>query len=92
MFIGSVVDGVMSTLNHPNCGDELVRSYLPTKCGDMLRAKGNSGDMVTKDKNRVNRRSEVSYNDKIWAQRLGKARHPHILKWRNVYAGGLKIR
>ena len=39
--------------------------YLPTSSGDGIRAKGNSGDMVTKEKNRNNRRNDVSYNDKI---------------------------
>ena len=36
---------------------------------------GNSGDMVIKVKNTDNRRNEVSHNDEIWAQRLGKARN-----------------
>ena len=39
--------------------------YLPTSTGDSIRAKGNSGDMVSKDNNSVNRRNEVSYNDEI---------------------------
>ena len=43
-------------------------SQLLTYCSDMIGAKGNSGDIVTKVENRDNRRSEVSYNDKIWAQ------------------------
>ena len=43
----------------------------------MIGAKGNSGDIVTKVKYRDNRRNEVSYNDKIWVQRIGKARHLH---------------
>ena len=73
--------------NHLNCGDVQVvkdlthfivcsfMSYLSTINSDVYGAKGNSGDMVIKDKNRDNRRSEVSYNDKIWVHRLGKARH-----------------
>ena len=60
-----------------NCGNDLDNSKLPTQCGDMLGAKGNSGDMVIKVLNWDNRRSEVSYKDKIWAQRLGNARQPH---------------
>ena len=52
-----------------------VTCYLPTHTGDSIRAKGNSGDMVIKDNTRDNRRSEVSHNDEIWAQRLGKARN-----------------
>ena len=52
-----------------------VRLQLPTYFGDKVRAKGNTGDMVIKVEDTDNRRSEVSYNDKIWVQRLGKARN-----------------
>ena len=52
-----------------------VRLQLPTYSGDRVRAKGNSGDMVIKVRTRDNRRSEVSYNDKIRVHRLGKARY-----------------
>ena len=61
-----------------------VKHQLPTKCGDIFGAKGNSGDMVIKVDCLDNRRSEVSHNDEICAQRLGKARHPHsmvITRW-----------
>ena len=34
--------------NLSNCGDDLDNSKLPTQRGDMLGAKGNSGDMVIK--------------------------------------------
>jgi hypothetical protein len=37
----------------------LVKLQLPTKSGDILGAKGNSGDMVTKIEDTGNRRSKV---------------------------------
>ena len=46
-------------------GTNPLSLYLPTYFSDKIRAKGNSGDMVIKVNNRDNRRSEVSYNDKI---------------------------
>ena len=61
----------------------LVRSQLPTQNGDTLGAKGNSGDVVIKVENTVNRRSEVSQYDEIWVHRLEKARHPYWKKFLN---------
>ena len=58
----------------------------------MIGAKGNSGDMVIKVEDTDNRRKEASYNDKMWLQRLSKARHPHRQKCQNEKSGGLKIR
>ena len=34
-----------STLNYPNCGKLPIIHQLPTKSGDRLGAKGNSGDI-----------------------------------------------
>ena len=51
-------------------------SYLPNYFSDGIVAKGNSLGMVIKGKNTDDRRSEVSHNDEIWAQRLSKARQP----------------
>ena len=41
----------------------------------MIVAMGNSKGIVIKVNDRDNRRSEVSYKDKIWVQRIGKARN-----------------
>ena len=42
-----------------------AKLQLPTICGDMYGAKGNSGDMVIKVEDTDNRRKEASYNDKM---------------------------
>ena len=73
-------------------GTSLLSLNYQTISGDRIVARGNSQGMVTKVKNRANRRNEVSYNDKIWVQRLGKARYPHLQKCINTLVGGLKIR
>ena len=59
---------------HSNCGDEFVKLQLPNYNSDIIVAMGNSKGMVIKVEGRTNRRNEVSYKDKIWVQRLGKAR------------------
>ena len=53
------------------------RSQLPTISGDSYGAMGNSGDMVIKVENTVNRRREASHKDEMWLHRLGKARNLH---------------
>ena len=63
---------IMVNQNHSNCGELLIlildtlfrvpaKLYLPTYSGDRIRAKGNSGDTVIKDKDTDNRRKEVSH-------------------------------
>ena len=48
-----------------NLFNMLVKLYLPTISSDIYGAKGNSGDMVIKDKDTDNRRNEVSHNNEI---------------------------
>ena len=42
-------------------GTNPLSLYLPTISSDIYGAKGNSGDMVIKDKDTDNRRNEVSH-------------------------------
>ena len=42
-------------------GTNPLSLYLPTISSDIYGAKGNSGDMVTKDKDTDKRRNEVSH-------------------------------
>ena len=53
------------------------KQQLPTSTGDSIRARGNSYGMVIKVACLEYRRSKASYKDKMWAQRLWKARDMH---------------
>ena len=46
-------------------GTNSLSLYLPTISSDIYGAKGNSGDMVIKVRNRDNRRKKVSHQDEI---------------------------